>query len=46
MKEFVKAQYILPEIKVDIVENDIITFSEGTGSDNVWDGPMIGGDEE
>jgi hypothetical protein len=41
MKEFVKAQYILPEIKVDIVENDIITFSEQGG--NV-DFPML--DEE
>jgi hypothetical protein len=41
MKEFVKAQYILPEIKVDIVENDIITYSEQDG--NV-DFPML--DEE
>ena len=43
MKEFVKAQYILPEIKVDIVENDIITFSETEG--NV-DFPMFPDDEE
>ena len=43
MKEFVKAQYILPEIKVDIVENDIITFSEQGG--NV-DFPMFPEEEE
>jgi hypothetical protein len=43
MKEFVKAQYILPEIKVDIVENDIITYSEQDQDENV-DFPML--DEE
>lgn len=43
MKEFAKEQYILPEIKVDFVENDVITFSENVGG---WDGPLIGEDEE
>ena len=31
MKDFVKTQYVLPEIKVDMVDNDIITFSENFG---------------
>ena len=44
MKEFLKKKYILPEIKVDIVENDIITFSEEDTSFD-WDGPMVGDDD-
>ena len=37
--EFIKEKYVSPEIKVTIVENDIITFSEG--DDNDWNGPII-----
>ena len=44
MKEFLKEKYVLPEIKVDIVENDIITFSEDDTSFD-YDFPMVGEDE-
>ena len=37
-----KAQYIFPEIKVDMVDNDIITFSETFGD---VDFPMIDDEE-
>ena len=46
MKEFAKEQYILPEIKVDFVENDVITFSEEADGGNVWDGPLVDDEEE